>query len=140
MTERTIPPDVLTNLDRGLGLSFGQSLHQIPAGQGRKTPQVYRLRWRLKKAQSVYWSIRQKDIHIFLPFILSIPPKACETFDVTQFDQHHSNRYKVSLSEDCKQLLENQAKKLGIEQNSQFKELITRLFNPGSWLAFSKFE
>lgn len=130
--EQNIPLQYVLDLEERLLLAFRPPLRRNKPGQERQKAQVYRSRWRLKKAQSVYSEVRERDPHIFLPFILSTPPKACESFDISKFDQEHQDRRRVYLNDDCRQLLEDRAKKVGIEGNSQFQDLIVRLFKPGS--------
>lgn len=129
--EQNIPSEYVALLDDRLLLSFGQLLRRNPPGRTRQKAQVYRSRWRLKNAQSVYLKVREKDPHIFLPFILSTPPRTCESFDVSRFDQEHRDRRRIFLNDDCRQLLEDRAKKIGVEGNSQYQDLLIHLFKPG---------
>lgn len=128
--EQTVTPEHLADLDERLRLSFGH-LECGSLSKLRQEPRVYQLRWRLKKARSLYRSVYEEDPHIFLPFILSTPPRACDKFKFLLFRQNHRQRHRIFLSEDCLELLETRAKKLGIKDNSDFRNFLDCLFKLG---------
>lgn len=128
--EQTVTSEHLADLDERLRLSFGHS-ECGSLSKLRQEPRVYQLRWRLKKARSLYRRVYEEDPHIFFPFILSTPPRACDKFNFILFRKNHRERYRIVLSEDCFELLETRAKKLGIKDNSDFRDLLDRLFKLG---------
>ncbi|KAJ5460918.1 uncharacterized protein N7458_002470 [Penicillium daleae] len=128
--EKTIPEEYLVILIERLPLSFGQYPHQDAPKSGRRSA-AYQLRWRLKKAGIVYRRVRRTDPHIFLPFLLSITPRGCESFDDERFEQNHQDRYNLHLSNDCLTLLQAQGRNLKIEDNRDFQDFIKHLFELG---------
>lgn len=128
--EKSIPEEYLAILIERLPLSFGQYSHQDDPKSGRRSA-VYQSRWRLKKAGSAYRRVRRTDPHIFLPFLLSISPRGCESFDNALFEQNHRDRYNLHLSNDCLTLLQAQGRNLEIQDNRDFQGFIKDLFELG---------
>lgn len=89
-----------------------------------------RSHFRQKKAHQVYLNVLDKDPGAFLPFLLGISPKVCETFDISSFNVQKSS---IHLGDDAKLLLEDIAKRREINQSPHYKRLIELLF-PGSYI------
>lgn len=83
-----------------------------------------------KKANSVYLRILEYDPHIFIPFVLAFPPRACEKFDVSTFCQKHprGSRLTTIRKEDVVGI----GKNLNIDEHPHFKILTSALFSKGS--------
>lgn len=96
-----------------------------------RAPNEYRSQHQRKKASTVYLKILDCDPHLFLPFILAITPKACETFNVFKFQQQKAEGNRLVLNDSAKLILEDIAKNCKIDSNPHFRRLIEALFPKG---------
>lgn len=99
----------------------------------RRTQQEIRSHYKQRKAQKVYLEVLDEDPHVFLPFILAISPKACESFDISGFCQCHKKCKRIYLSNDAKTIFEDIAKRQKLDQSPHYKRLIEVLFPQGEY-------
>ena len=86
-----------------------------------------------RHATRVYLNILDMDPHVFLPFIIAVSPKACESFNLSDFHQRHSkrDRLRLHLKNETRLVLEGMAQREEIiSQSTHFKRLIELLFQP----------
>ncbi|KAJ3555421.1 hypothetical protein NPX13_g10360 [Xylaria arbuscula] len=98
-------------------------------GKERRPVQDSRLHHKLKKAKKVYLDILDQDPHIFIPFILAITPRACETFNILQFLKVHPRNDRIHFLDVARATLDSIAQRHGIIQDSHYKALIQSLFH-----------
>jgi hypothetical protein len=95
---------------------------------GGRRPQELRSKYQESKAQKAYSKVLEDDPHIFIPFIIDISPRICESFDVSKFCELHTERNEIRFGEETKTFLEQTAGRKGIDESLLFKKLMRFLF------------
>lgn len=124
-TSREIPATYREALEIRLAIAFG-SFKRRPRQRIPRTPKEKRHHYQQKKAQKIYLDVLEMDSYIFIPFILAISPRACETFDILGFRRQHKNLERIHITN--KHFLDEIAVAVGIDQVTDYKRLAERLF------------
>jgi hypothetical protein len=85
----------------------------------------------LKKAHNVYMEIWRIDPYILLPFVITISPYACEHFNTLAFREQHTERHRICLDDDAKDILDEIAQGLDNTPNPRYSDLIIFYFPQG---------
>ena len=129
LREGTIPKKLEENFEKRLVITF-LPIVSNSRGQVRQEKRVYRSRWKEKTARSIYLEVLRIDPHILIPFLLSISPKACETFDIAGFERCHTQRRIVLLGNGARSFLDDFATKHNLNEKSQFRQYLLFIFRP----------
>ena len=128
---RTIPATYWNALKEHLSITFKPSAGRLKRGKTPCLKEDYRLHYKKKKAQKVYLEILEDYPHIYIPFILAIPPKSCEKFDLGVFRRNYDLTGKIDLRDDARTVLEDIATKEGFNQNRLYQLLMQSIFPRG---------
>ncbi|KAJ5531477.1 hypothetical protein N7527_004870 [Penicillium freii] len=80
----------------------------------------YRTQHQRKVARRIYLLVFEEDPNIFIPFILSVSPRACEYFNFSNFKSQHEKRPKILYHESALFLIWMVARGHGIEKTNLF--------------------
>jgi hypothetical protein len=95
---------------------------QRRSSQGQKPN--YKSAHQRKKARNIYLDVFATDVHIFIPFILTISPRACEGFRISIFHQHHEKKTKIHFNDETLALLWRAARQYGCDNTVHFRKLM----------------
>lgn len=126
---RNIPSSDIEVLDQRLAIAFGPASKHKPQRkrvEGQKNID-YRGPHQRKKACAVYLQVLEEDPFIFIPFILVVSPRQCETLNVVLFRQHHSRRRIHFYSNQAWSVIRSIAAKHNFEQNQTFQSFTKSL-------------
>jgi hypothetical protein len=86
---------------------------------------------RLKRARKIYLEVLENFPHVFVPFILVVPPNACRTWKASEVQQHLKGCNGIRLSYETRANFDGIAKKRDIGQTAAYKRLRSLLFPAG---------
>ncbi|KAI7972764.1 hypothetical protein EIK77_000082 [Talaromyces pinophilus] len=124
---QVIPALELPILEERLALTF-RTPKTVKPGKQRGSSTVYKRQYAENKGREVYLQILEEFPHLFIPFVLTFKPKACEKFNIAGFRSRDNLDITLNLKNDQKGLLEDVALKYGFDQNPLFLQLINLLF------------
>ncbi|KAL4766959.1 hypothetical protein BDW60DRAFT_201170 [Aspergillus nidulans var. acristatus] len=129
---QTIPTDYHDTLEKRLAITFKPPPSRLERRKTRRDKKEYKLKYNTRKAQKVYVEILEDYPHIFVPFILSVSPDACQRLDLEEFRKSLDITGKVDLGDDAQAILDSIAKKIGFDQSRLYQRLRKSLFSPVS--------
>ena len=124
----TIPPIHQTTLENRLVIAF-TPLDRLERRKVPRSRQQIKLRSMERKAARLYLKILDEDPDIFIPFIITVSPKACESFDLSSFLQRRKKHSGIHLKLGARLVLEDIAQRSEIISRSAcYTRLIKWLF------------
>lgn len=124
---QTIPSDSLELLGERLAIAFAPKVKE-QRRNGRRRNLEYVAQHRRKIARKIYLEILEKDPNIFLPFILTVSPRACLSFDISSFLKRHQSQGRHFLRNNAEAILWGLAKKHDIDGSLHFRKLMREIF------------
>ncbi|EKV08135.1 hypothetical protein PDIG_60520 [Penicillium digitatum PHI26] len=124
----TIPVENYETIAERLVITCKRHTDHRRRRKGGRAPQDLRTKYQESKAQKSYSKVLEDDPHIFIPFIIDISPRICESFDVSKFCETHIERQEIGFDEKTKSFLEETARRKGIDESLPFKKLMRFLF------------
>lgn len=122
-TSRTIPEAYFETLGERLAIAFiPTERKQRRSSRGQKRD--YKSSHQRRRARKIYLQVFETDLNIFIPFVLAISPRACESFSFSKFLQHHEKKTIISFSDNALLLLWRAARDYGCDKTSHFKSLV----------------
>lgn len=129
--ERSIPQALWPTLERRLAIAFIPWTRHARTKE-RLTQQQRQERFRHKKAQEVYLGVLDRDVSLFIPFLLAVSPRKCEIVDVKAIRQGVEQQVKIIFNAATKAQLGEIAARLRFDENRAFKRLLEWLFPNGN--------
>ncbi|KIW13805.1 hypothetical protein PV08_08997 [Exophiala spinifera] len=130
-TKGTIPFEHRETLNDRLRITF-KSSENNPRQATRQSNAEYSRRFREKHARPVYLEVLEKDVSLFLPFVIKISPTICSKLDLSTLLQEYMKLdqplRELHLNHSAKEFLSAIAKEHDFEQNEQYKKLSSSLF------------
>jgi hypothetical protein len=123
---QSIPASELGILEERLVLAF-KPPKAIKPRKERDSTSNYKLQHAKNKGRKTYLQIAEEFPHLFIPFILTFKPKACEKFNIEHFRSHDDLDATIDISNEVRDLLEGIAVKYGFHQEALFQQLISQL-------------
>lgn len=131
---REIPSRYHKDLEDRLAVAFKPQTPHLRQARGPRQPlrgtsrsRETRTRHKRKKAQIVYQYVSENAPHIFLPFILSTSPNACESFDPYHFCQSRKAEREVLLNNSVIRLFGSIAERHEFTQSPEYQNLVTKI-------------
>jgi hypothetical protein len=126
----TIPDYFRPTLEHRLAIAFRPLARQSRRVEPRPRRQV-REHFKHRKAQQIYLGILNEDHDFFIPFLLAVSPKVCESVDMDAFRRQTKEQVRIAFRVSTKTQLEEIATRLEFDQNMSFIKLIAWLFPKG---------
>ena len=126
----TVPVDDYEIIAERLVITCKRHTDHRRRRKGGRGPRDLRSKYQESKAQKAYSKVLEDDPHIFIPFIMDISPRICESFDVLKFCETHTERHEIRFDEETKTFLEQTARRKDIDESLPFKKLMRILFPP----------
>jgi hypothetical protein len=123
----TVPINDRANLEDRLVITC-KTYDRLPREATPRPASETRKHHHQKKAQRVYSEILTYEPHFYLPFILTISPKACLSVDVGKIRKYSNTLGRISLDHDAESIFKTIATKNGIDQSHYYKRVILVLF------------
>lgn len=125
--QRAIPSKLLTTLEEHLIITCTSYPRQA-RGDSLRARRDVRSYYKQKRAQKIYLEILDNAPQIFLPFILTVTPKACEKIKAIDFYQMHSDSKRIDLRRGTKIIFEEIARKNDLNESPHYRKVIRVLF------------
>ncbi|PYH76408.1 hypothetical protein BO82DRAFT_296214 [Aspergillus uvarum CBS 121591] len=124
---QTIPGNSLSLLEERLSIIC--TTKEEPKRSNRRENSHYVQQHRRKKARDVYLSIFDIDPHIFIPFILIVTPRACLSFNISEFQSKHTKQRTLFSCNEALNIFLGIARKHGLERNSLYRRFLGTIFH-----------